>query len=77
MINNLEQEYDKLKVQYIDDSISYIALLIERDKQIGDILVSMPKHIDSIINDNDVRRVVVTPACKKVYERNNNELSCG
>jgi hypothetical protein len=73
LINTLEKEFGKLEVQRIEDGISYIGFFIERDKSNGDILISMPKHIENLITDNDIRKVAVTPANRTLYEQDNNQ----
>jgi hypothetical protein len=51
LITTLQHKYGKLKIQNLDDGISYVGFKIEKDKTSGDILVSMPKHIENITED--------------------------
>jgi hypothetical protein len=71
LLQKLERNYGKLKVQRIESGISYIGFLIERDKSNGDILLSMPKHIEQLLNENNIMRTTVTPATNELLDYHN------
>ncbi len=76
LLQALENTYGKLKIQYIDDGISYIGFNIERNKNTGDIYMSMPKYIENLIKENNIQKTAVTPATKELYEPVKDDIPC-
>jgi hypothetical protein len=74
LIRILESKYGKLKVQKLEDGISYIGFMIEKDTSTGDILVSMPKHIESVTEG--YVKTAVTPATEQLYTDDTENLPC-
>ncbi len=58
-------------MQRIENGISYIGFLIERHKSNGDILLSMPKHIEQLLNEKNIMRTTVIPATNKLLDYHN------